>query len=231
MFRTYDGGPTVEIKYHGFCIITSPATYGLEPLIGGTSVKKTIENLAKAFIGESQARNRYTMYASVARSEGYEQIGAIFLETADQEKEHAKQIFMMLQKIKSDEKLDLAEVKVDSGCPMSFGTTADNLKAAMEGEHYENSAMYPTMAKDAEVEGYSEVAGRLKRIIVAETHHEQRYAKLLKEIKGTSFFKKKTKVWWTCRECGYIHYGEEPPEECPLCSHARAFYQLLHEEY
>lgn len=194
-------------------------------------MKKTIENLAKAFIGESQARNRYSMYASVARTEGFEQIGAIFLETADQEKEHAKQLFKMLQTINSNEKLDLSEIKVDSACPIPFGNTADNLKAAMEGEHYENSVMYPAMARDAEDEGYAEVADRLKRIIVAETHHEGRYAKMLKEVKGSSFFKKKTNVWWTCRECGYLHYGEEPPEECPLCSHAKSFYQLLNEEY
>lgn len=194
-------------------------------------MKRTIENLAKAFIGESQARNRYTMYASVARSEGFEQIGAIFLETADQEKEHAKQIFKMLREINAKEKLDLSEVKVDSVCPLPFGTTADNLNAAMEGEHYENSVMYPEMAKDADAEGYADVAERLRRIIVAETHHERRYSKLLKEVKDTSFFKKRTKVWWTCRECGYVHYGEEPPEECPLCNHAKSFYQLLHEEY
>lgn len=194
-------------------------------------MKRTVQNLAKAYIGESQARNRYTMFASVARNEGYEQVAAIFLETADQEKEHAKQIFKMLLEIRDKEMAGTMEVQVEAPVPLVLGTTADNLRAAMAGEHYENQVMYPQIAEDADAEGYTEVAKRMRAITVAESHHEDRYGKLLKQVEERSYFKKKTKVWWTCRECGYIHYGEEPPELCPSCSHPKSFYQLLHEEY
>lgn len=194
-------------------------------------MKKTIENLAKAFIGESQARNRYSMYASIARNEGYEQVSGIFLETADQEKEHAKQIYKMLININSKEGLKLPHVTVQAEMPLTYGSTAENLKAAITGEHYETSTMYPEMADDAEKEGYNDVGARLRSIAIAESHHEKRYSKLLKLVEDKSYFKRKTAVWWTCRECGYVHYGEEPPEECPSCNHARSFYQLLNEEY
>lgn len=194
-------------------------------------MKRTFYNLAQAFIGESQARNRYSMYASVARNEGYEQIAAIFLETADQEKEHAKQIFKMMQEIKKNEMPGITETSVEMAVPLVLGTTAENLKAAMAGEHHENSVMYPQIVRDAENEGYLDVARRMKAITVAESHHENRYSKLLKQVQDSSYFKKKTAVWWTCRECGYVHYGEEPPQVCPSCDHPKSFYQLLNEEY
>ncbi|OPY32515.1 MAG: Rubrerythrin [Methanomassiliicoccales archaeon PtaU1.Bin124] len=194
-------------------------------------MKRTVQNLAKAFVGESQARNRYSMYASVARNEGYEQIAAIFIETADQEKEHAKQIFKMLQQVLEKEAPGTNELTIETPVPLVLGTTEENLKAAMAGEHMENSMLYPQIAKDADSEGYPEVAKRMRAITVAESHHEQRYGKLLKHVQEGSYFKRQTAVWWTCRECGYVHYGIEPPEVCPSCSHPKSFYQVLSEEF
>jgi len=194
-------------------------------------MNKTIENLAKAFIGESQARNRYTFYSKIARNEGFEQIAEIFLLTADNEKEHASWFFKLIQELKkkSDENLD--EIKVEVAGPTIFGTTEENLKAAIAGENYENTTMYPEFADVAEKEGFSEIAKRIRSIAVAEKHHEERYRKLLKEVEAETVFKKQKEVWWVCRECGYIHFGKEPPEKCPSCDHAKSFYQLKCEEY
>jgi rubrerythrin len=192
---------------------------------------KTIENLAKAFIGESQARNRYTFYAKVARQEGYEQIAEIFLTTADNEKEHAKWLFRQIQELKSKSSENLEEIKVDASTPTVFGTTAENLKAAIDGEHYENTVMYPEFAEMAQKEGLIEIARRLRSISKAEEHHEERYTKLLKEVEAGTVFKKPEKVYWVCRECGYVSFGTEPPEKCPSCDHARSYYQVKCEEY
>ncbi len=193
-------------------------------------MEKTIQNLTKAFIGESQARNRYTFYAKVAKKEGYEQIAAIFLETANHEKEHAKRLFEHIQELK--EKLgDNETINVEAAAPTVYGTTAENLQAAIDGEHYENVEMYPEFAKTAEEEGLSEIAERLKAIAVAEKHHEERYRKLLEQVKAGTIFKKEKEVQWTCRECGYVHTGTEPPEKCPSCSHEKSFYQIKCEEY
>jgi rubrerythrin len=192
---------------------------------------KTIENLAKAFIGESQARNRYTFYAKTARQEGYEQIADIFLTTADNEKEHAKWVFRLIQELKSKSSENLEEIKVEASTPTVFGTTAENLKAAIEGEHYENTVMYPEFAEVALKEGLPEIARRLRSISKAEEHHEERYTKLLKEVKAGTVFKKPEKVYWVCRECGYVSFGTEPPEKCPSCDHARSYYQVKCEEY
>jgi rubrerythrin len=192
--------------------------------------KQTVDNIAKAFIGESQARNRYNFYARTARAEGYEEIAAIFLETSEQERQHASQMFTLLQNIKKRENLDLGELEVTAAMPNIYGTTAENLRAAIAGEHYENSDMYPEIAKVAQQEGYPEVAAKFRSISVAEKHHEERYAKLLSLVE-TNYFKRKTQIWWACRECGYLHYGVEPPEKCPSCEHPRSFYQKLQEEY
>ncbi len=198
---------------------------------------KTIENLAKAFIGESQARNRYTFYAKVARNEGYEQIAEIFLITADNEREHASWLFKLMNELKKKaaergEKIErYNEIKVEASVPTVFGTTIENLKAAIAGENYEYTKMYPEFADIAEKEGLKEIAQRIRAIAKAEEHHEERYKKILEQLEKGTFFNKKDKVWWVCRECGYVHFGKFPPEKCPSCDHAKAFYQLKCEEY
>ena len=192
---------------------------------------KTIKNLVKAFIGESQARNRYTFYSKIAKQEGYEQIAEIFLITAENEKEHANNLFKLINELKkkSSEKLD--EIIVEASTPTILGSTAENLKAAIAGENYEHTQMYPEFAKVAEEEGYKEIAERLRAIAKAEEHHEERYRKLLKEVEAGTVFKKEKEVWWVCRECGYIHFGKEPPEKCPSCDHPRSYFQVKCEEY
>ncbi len=193
---------------------------------------KTAINLAKAFIGESQARNRYTFYSKVAREEGFEQIAEIFTITAENEKEHAKWDFKMLKEVLSKTGENLSELIVDkASVPLVLGSTAENLKAAIEGEHYENTVMYPEFADIAESEGFPEIARRLRSIGKAEAHHEERYGKILKEVEAGTVFKKNNEVFWVCRECGYVHYGKEPPEKCPSCDHPKSFYQVMCEEY
>ena len=194
-------------------------------------MKETIENLTKAFIGESQARNRYTFYAKIAQNESFEQIGEIFLITADNEREHAKWIFRLINELKkkSNEKLD--EIKVEATAPTTLGSTADNLKAAIAGENYEYTEMYPGFADVAEKEGFPEIAKRLRAIARAEQHHEERYKKLLKGVEGDTVFKKEKKVYWVCRKCGYVHEGQEPPNQCPSCSHPKSYFEIECEEY
>ena len=194
-------------------------------------MNETIKNLAKAFIGESQARNRYTFYSKIARKEGFEQIAEIFLITADNEKEHASWLFKLINELKNESEENLNEIKVEALAPTIFGATADNLKAAIAGENYEHTTMYPEFAEVAEKEGFPEIAKRLRAIAVAEKHHEERYKKLLKEVESGTVFKKEKEVWWVCRECGYVHFGTEPPEKCPSCDHERSFYQIKCEEY
>jgi len=194
-------------------------------------MKNTIENLVKAFIGESQARNRYTFYATIAKKEGFEQIAEIFLVTAENEKEHASNLFKLINELKKKSKEKLDEIKVEAVAPTVLGSTAENLKAAIAGENYENTKMYPEFAEVAEKEGFPEIAERLRAIAKAEGHHEERYKKLLKEVKAGTFFKKVKDVWWVCRECGYVHFGKEPPEKCPSCDHLRSYFQLKCEEY
>lgn len=194
-------------------------------------MKGTIENLAKAFIGESQARNRYTFYSKIARKEGLEQIAEIFLITAENEKEHASWLFKLINEIKKEGSKSLDEIKVDAVAPTILGSTAENLKAAIAGENYEYTQMYPEFADVAGKEGFPEIAKRLRAIAKAEEHHEERYKKLLKEVEAGTVFKRKKEVWWVCRECGYTHLGTEPPEKCPSCDHERSFYQIKCEEY
>ncbi|MBU0707328.1 rubrerythrin family protein [Patescibacteria group bacterium] len=194
-------------------------------------MEKTIKNLAVAFIGESQARNRYHYYNKVAKNEGYEQLASIFTETADQEKEHASQIFKMIQTLKEKGKDNNDEIKIEAGVPTVLGTTAENLKAAIAGENHEHTTMYPEFAQTADEEGLKEIADQLRAIGKAEEHHQERYQKLLNEIEAGTIFKKEKEVAWVCRECGYVHVGTEPPEVCPSCKHAKAYYQLKCEEY
>lgn len=194
-------------------------------------MKDTIKNLTKAFIGESQARNRYTFYAKIAKKEGFEQISEIFLLTADNEREHAKWLFRLINELKkkSDENFD--EIKVEAIAPTILGNTVENLKAAISGENYEYTKMYPKFADIAEKEGFPDIAERLRAIAVSEEHHEERYKRLLKEIEEESVFKKPEEVFWVCRKCGYIHKGKEPPERCPSCSHPRNYFEIKCEEY
>nr|QNO49817.1 hypothetical protein DBPBNLAN_00027 [Methanosarcinales archaeon ANME-2c ERB4]QNO49956.1 hypothetical protein FNHNGOKL_00024 [Methanosarcinales archaeon ANME-2c ERB4] len=194
-------------------------------------MKKTLENLTKAFIGESQARNRYTFYAKVAKNEGYEQISEIFLLTAENEREHAKWLFRMIDELrqKIPEKPD--EIVVEAAAPLTLGTTIENIAAAISGENYEYTTMYPEFADAAEAEGLVRIASRLRSIAVAEAHHEERYRKLLATVEEGTVFTKDTKVTWVCRKCGYVHKGREPPEQCPSCDHPRAYFELACEEY
>lgn len=193
-------------------------------------MEQTIKNLTKAFIGESQARNRYTYYAKVAKKEGFEQVAGIFLETADQEKEHAKRLFEHIQELKK-ELGDNEEINVEAVAPTIYGTTEENLQAAIDGEHYEYTEMYPEFAETAEKEGLKKIAARLRSIAVAEKHHEERYKKLLEQVKKKSVFKKDKEVEWICRECGYEHKGKEAPKKCPSCDHEQSFYQVKCEVY
>lgn len=194
-------------------------------------MQKTIENLTKAFIGESQARNRYTFYSKIAQKEGFDQISEIFLVTADNEREHAKWLLRLINELKKKSNEDLSEIIVEAAAPTVLGNTAENLKAAIAGEHYEYSKMYPEFADVAEKEGFSEIAKRLRAIAKAEEHHEERYKKLLKEVESSTVFKKDRKVYWVCRKCGYIHEGEAPPEKCPSCDHELNYFQIKCEEY
>ncbi len=193
-------------------------------------MEKTIENLAKAFVGESQARNRYTFYAKIAQKEGFEQIAEIFLATADNEREHAKWLMRLINELKKKSGNDI-EISVDAPVPTVLGDTRENLKAAIEGENYENTKMYPEFADIAEKEGFPEIAKRLRAIAVAEKHHEERYQKLLNEVEGNTVFKKGEKTVWVCRKCGYAHEGEEPPENCPSCSHPKNYFEVKCEMY
>ena len=192
---------------------------------------ETLKNLGKAFIGESMARNRYSFYSKVALKEGFEQIGEIFLITAENERIHAKRLFEHIQELKGKESGKSQAMEVVAGVPMAFGGTAENLKAAIAGENYEHTKMYPEFAAVAEKEGFPKIAARMRAIAVAEKHHEERYKKLLKEVGSGTVFKKEKEAWWVCRECGYVHFGKEPPEKCPSCDHPKAFYQVKCEEY
>jgi rubrerythrin len=194
-------------------------------------MKKTVENLAKAFIGESQARNRYTLYAKVAKKEGYEQLSEIWLNTAENEREHAKWAMRMINSLKEEADEDLSEITVEADAPTILGDTVDNLKASIEGEHYENTQMYPEFADAAEEEGYEDIAERLRAIGRVEEHHEERFTRILKEVEAGTVFKKDSPVKWVCRKCGYIHEGTEPPEKCPSCDHPTEYFEILCEEF
>ncbi len=190
-------------------------------------MSKTLENLTKAFIGESQARNRYSFYAKTAKKEGYEVVAEIFNVTAEQEKQHAKWLLRMINDIKEDVK----DLTVSADADFTFKSTVDNLKAAIGGENYEHTKMYPEFARTAKEEGYTEIADRLMAISKAEEHHEERYRKLLNALEEGTLFKKSSEVWWVCRECGYQHFSNEAPQLCPSCDHPQGFYQLKCEEY
>ena len=191
-------------------------------------MQTTLNNLISAYLGECQARNRYTFYAKTAKKEGFEQIAAIFMETAEQEKTHAKRLFEHIQELRGDtDKLEMNNVSV----PLVFGTTEENLKEAINGETYEHEEMYPSFAKIADEEGLAKIANRFRNIAKAETHHAERYIKLLDIVQNNSVFKKSEQTIWVCRECGYVHEGESAPEICPSCDHPKAYYQVSSENY
>lgn len=184
---------------------------------------KTEQNLLKAFAGESQARNRYSMYASIAKKEGYEQIAEIFLQTAANEYEHAKLFYR---------KLEGREVEITALYPAGIiGDTLENLEAAANGEKDEAEVLYPEFTKTASEEGFDDIANLFSRIATIEEHHQQRYLKLASNVKNKKIFYRDTEQEWLCLECGYIHFGKDAPKECPVCAHPQAFYQLHIENY
>jgi rubrerythrin len=188
--------------------------------VKGTQTEK---NLLKAFAGESQARNRYTFFASVARKEGYEQIANMFVETAGNEKEHAEIFFKYLEG---------GNLEIEAAYPAGIiGDTKANLKAAADGEKMEWSDIYAEFEKTARKEGFAKIGKSFKEIAEVERFHEKRYRKLAANVAAGEVFKKKTVVKWHCTNCGYIHEGPEAPKECPACKHAQAYYELLAENY
>ncbi len=184
---------------------------------------KTEQNLLAAFAGESQARNRYTFFASVARKESYEQIGAIFQETADNEKEHAELFFKHLKG---------GMVEMTAAYPAGvIASTTDNLKAAAEGEKKEWGTIYPGFADVAEQEGFLDVANTFRNVAKVEAYHESRYLKLLENVTQGKVFRKKAPIKWKCRNCGFVFEGTEVPEKCPVCNHARSYFEVWCENY
>ncbi|NLO41346.1 MAG: rubrerythrin family protein [Ruminiclostridium sp.] len=190
---------------------------------------RTAENLLKAFAGESQARNRYTYYASVADKEGYKQIKNIFIETADNEKEHAKRFYKFL--LAGFEGELPTSIQITADYPVAQGTTLDNLKAAASGENEEWSDLYPAFAKVADEEGFPEIAAAWRMISLAEKRHEIRFEKLAQNIANDQVFKKDQKVQWKCTNCGYIHEGPEAPDKCPACVHPQSYFEVFVETY
>lgn len=184
----------------------------------GLKGTKTEKNLLTAFAGESQARNRYTYFAGQAKKEGFEQIAAIFEETANQEKEHAKRLFKFLEG---------GEVEICAAFPAGvIGTTSQNLEEAAAGEDYETKTMYPDFAKIADGEGFAEIAAVFRKIAVAEARHRDRYLALKKNVDTNKVFKKDKSVRWVCRNCGYVHEGSEALKVCPACAHPQAHFEL-----
>lgn len=184
---------------------------------------QTEKNLLAAFAGESQARNRYTYFASQAKKEGFEQISFIFEETANQEKEHAKRFFKFLEG---------GEVEITAGFPAGvIGNTLENLKAAAEGENFEHTQLYPGFEKTARDEGLDVIGQVFEAISIAERQHEKRYLDLAANIVAGRVFKRDSEVVWRCRNCGYLHTGQEAPQSCPACEHPQAYFELLGENY
>ena len=191
--------------------------------MGSIKGTQTEKNLLTAFAGESQARNRYTYFAGKAKKEGYMQISAIFEETASQEKEHAKRVFKFLEG---------GEIEISASFPAGvINTTLENLKESAAGENYEHSQMYPEFAETAYKESFEKIAKVFEAIAVAEKQHEKRYLALASNIEAGRVFKRDEKVIWRCRNCGYLHKGNEAPDTCPACDHPQAHFELIGENY
>jgi len=194
-------------------------------------MENVLDGLLKAYVGESQARNRYTFFAGIAKKEGYEQVSEIFTITADNEREHASWFYKMIKEVADKQGVDLKTLKTETDVPFTLGKTPENIQSAIDGETHEFTTMYPEIAALAKKEGFVQVSARILSIAEAEKHHAERYSKLIENfVKGT-VFEKEEKVWWMCRECGYIHFAKKAPEICPSCGHAKAFYQMLSENY
>ena len=192
----------------------------MEKSIKGT---RTEQNLLKSFAGESQARSRYTFFASVAKKEGYEQIAGVFMETAEQEKEHAKRFFKFLEG---------GMVEITASFPAGvIGTTAENLAAAAAGENEEGAEWNPTFADIAEEEGFKQIAVVFRMIAKVEAEHEKRYRKLLQNVTENKVFEKDGVIYWQCRNCGYVHEGKSAPVTCPACAHPQAFFEPMKQNY
>ncbi len=195
----------------------------LELIVGMLKGSETERNLLAAFAGESQARMRYTFFASVAKKEGFEQIGAIFSETADNEKEHAELFFKHLQG---------GDAKIEAIYPAGIiGTTAQNLRGAAAGEKLEWGTLYPGFAEVAEREGFRDIANTFRRVALVENAHEKRYLKLLGNVEAGSVFKRSAAVKWKCRNCGYVFESKEAPAKCPVCAHEQSYFELFTENY
>jgi len=190
-------------------------------------MSETLKNLSKAFVGESQARNRYTFYSKIAKKEGFIQISKIFLEIAEQEKTHAKRLFENIQKLKDGN--NAIEIPTEVGTV--YGTTKENLQAAIDGEHFETSTMYPEFAEKAKEEGFDKIATQLLAIAKAEEHHEEIYKKLLAHVKNETVLKREEQVVWVCQECGYLHLGTEAPLICPSCNHPQGYFKVQGEDF
>lgn len=188
---------------------------------------ETLNNLCKAFIGESQARNRYTYYSKIAEKEGFIQISKLFLEIAEQEKQHAKKLFEHIQELKENNE----SIEIPTEVPTVYKTTAENLQAAIDGENYETLTMYPEFAEKAEKEGHQAIANRLKSIAKAEEHHKEIYTKLLTHIKNETILKREEQIIWVCQECGYFHLGKMPPKKCPSCDHTKEYFKVKCENF
>jgi len=191
--------------------------------MAGLKGSQTEKNLLASFAGESQARNRYTYFASAAKKEGYEQISALFTETAENEKEHAKRFFKFLEG---------GPVQITATYPAgTIASTLENLKAAAEGEHEEHTVIYPSFAEIAEKEGFKEVASAFRAIAKVEIEHENRYSRLISNVENDEVFKRATKVKWKCRNCGFVFEGLEAPEKCPACLHPKAYFEIKESNY
>lgn len=192
----------------------------MEKSLKGT---KTEQNLLKAFAGESQARTRYTFFASVAKKEGYEQISGLFMETAEQEKEHAKRFFKFLEG---------GDLEITATYPAGkIGTTQENLLAAAQGENEEWDVLYPAFAAVADEEGFPAVAAAFRNIAKVEAEHERRYLKLLSRLTDGDFFHRDGKIWWQCRNCGFIIEAEDAPKACPACLHPQSYFEPMKQNY
>jgi rubrerythrin len=206
----------VDIKF----LKTKTGTEDIMAALKGTQTEK---NLLASFAGESQARNRYTFFASAAKKEGYEQISAIFLETAENEKEHAKRFFKFLEG---------GPVEITATYPAgTIASTLENLKAAAEGEHEEHTVLYPSFADIAEKEGFKDVASAFRAITKVEVEHENRYSRLISNVENGEVFKRATKVRWKCRNCGYVFEGFEAPEKCAACLHPKTYFEIKETNY
>ena len=196
-------------------------------------MKETAKKLFTAYVGESQARNRYTFFSKIAKKEGYVLISEIFLETANQEKEHGSWFYKMLQGFKKEEDFDLMKVLPEADFPTTHGNTIENLKSAIAGENLEWQTLYPDIVETAEKEEYLDIAKRVQGIIQAEKHHSERYGKLLKLVGDDAFFKRGKKIVWVCMECGYEVEMDELPKDfkCPSCDHPRAYYRKKCEDF